>query len=79
MAAIEFWTNGAGMPSAFAQRARRAEANGWDGITIVDSQNLSGDCYVGLAVTAAWRVKGLVTPVPSRMRVVSPAATARPT
>ena len=31
------------------------------------------------AVTAAWRVKGLVTPVPSRMRVVSPAATARPT
>ena len=52
MAAIEFWTNGAGMPSAFAQRARRAEANGWDGITIVDSQNLSGDCYVGLAVAA---------------------------
>ena len=52
MAAIELWTNGAGMPSAFAQRARRAEANGWDGITIVDSQNLSGDCYVGLAVAA---------------------------
>ena len=52
MAAIELWTNGAGMPSAFADRARRAEANGWDGITIVDSQNLSGDCYVGLAVAA---------------------------
>ena len=52
MAAIELWTNGAGMPSAFAQRARSAEADGWDGITIVDSQNLSGDCYVGLAVAA---------------------------
>jgi 5,10-methylenetetrahydromethanopterin reductase len=52
MSAIELWTNGAGMPSAFAQRARRAEADGWDGITIVDSQNLSGDCYVGLAVAA---------------------------
>jgi hypothetical protein len=35
MAAIELWTSGAGMPSAFAQRARRAEADGWDGITIV--------------------------------------------
>lgn len=52
MAAIELWTNGAGMPTAFAHRAQRAEANGWDGITIVDSQNLSGDCYVGLAVAA---------------------------
>lgn len=49
---LELWTNGAGMPSAFARRARRAEADGWDGITIVDSQNLSGDCYVGLAIAA---------------------------
>ncbi len=50
---IEFWTNGAGMPSAFARRAQRAETSGYDGITIVDSQNLSGDCYVGLAAAAA--------------------------
>lgn len=49
---LELWTNGAGMPGAFARRAQRAEANGWDGITIVDSQNLSGDCYVGLAIAA---------------------------
>jgi 5,10-methylenetetrahydromethanopterin reductase len=41
------------MPSAFARRAKRAEASGYDGITIVDSQNLSGDCYVGLAAAAA--------------------------
>ena len=50
---LEFWTNGAGMPPAFVQRAQRAEAAGFDGITIVDSQNLSGDCYIALAVAAA--------------------------
>ena len=35
------------------RRARWAEAAGFDGITIVDSQNLSGDCYVALAMAAA--------------------------
>ncbi len=49
---IEFWTSGAGMPDAFARRARRAEDAGFDGVTIVDSQNLSGDCYIGLAIAA---------------------------
>ncbi|HXD97785.1 MAG TPA: LLM class flavin-dependent oxidoreductase [Candidatus Acidoferrum sp.] len=49
----EFWTNGAGLPQAFVRRARRAEAAGFDGITIVDSQNLSGDCYIALAMAAA--------------------------
>ena len=50
---LEVWTNGAGMPAAFVRRAQRAEAAGFDGITIVDSQNLSGDCYVALAMAAA--------------------------
>jgi hypothetical protein len=49
----EVWTNGAGMPSAFVRRAQWAEAAGFDGITIVDSQNLSGDCYIALAMAAA--------------------------
>jgi 5,10-methylenetetrahydromethanopterin reductase len=49
----EFWTNGAGMPKAFVRRAQRAEAAGFDGITVVDSQNLSGDCYIALAMAAA--------------------------
>jgi 5,10-methylenetetrahydromethanopterin reductase len=49
---LEFWTNGAGMPPAFVQRAQRAEAAGFDGITVVDSQNLSGDCYIALAMAA---------------------------
>ena len=49
---VEIWTNSAGLPSAVARRAERAEASGYDGLTTVDSQNLSGDCYVGLALAA---------------------------
>ena len=30
--------------------ARRAEAAGWDGVAVTDSQNLTGDAFVGLAV-----------------------------
>ena len=52
MSAVEVWTNGAGMPKAFVNRAQQAEHAGFDGITIVDSQNLSGDCYVALALAA---------------------------
>jgi 5,10-methylenetetrahydromethanopterin reductase len=49
---VEVWTNSAGLPSAVARRAERAEASGYDGVTTVDSQNLSGDCYIALAMAA---------------------------
>ncbi|MEO8541443.1 MAG: LLM class flavin-dependent oxidoreductase [bacterium] len=49
---LEVWTNSAGLPSAVARRAESAEAAGYDGVTTVDSQNLSGDCYIGLALAA---------------------------
>jgi 5,10-methylenetetrahydromethanopterin reductase len=52
MSKLEVWTNGAGMPKAFVHRAQQAEHAGFDGVTIVDSQNLSGDCYVALALAA---------------------------
>ncbi len=48
----EIWTNSAGLPSAVARRAERAEADGYDGMTTVDSQNLSGDCYIALAMAS---------------------------
>ncbi len=56
---LEIWTNSAGLPSAVARRAERAEASGYDGMTTVDSQNLSGDCYIGLAMasTGTERIK----------------------
>src|SRR5262245_34459361 len=59
IAMAEFWTSGAGLPQAFMRRARRAEALGFDGVTVVDSQNLSGDCYIalGLAATETTRIK----------------------
>jgi 5,10-methylenetetrahydromethanopterin reductase len=49
---VEIWTNTAGMPRAVAEHARQAEAAGFDGITVVDSQNLSGDTYVNLTAMA---------------------------
>ncbi|MBN9493998.1 LLM class flavin-dependent oxidoreductase [bacterium] len=50
--AVEFWTTGVGIPHASARRAQRAEADRYDGMTVVDSQNLSGDPYVALALAA---------------------------
>lgn len=50
--AVEIWTSGAGMPRAFIQQAQSAEEAGFDGITIVDSQNLSGDCYIAMGMAA---------------------------
>lgn len=49
---VEIWTNGTGIPGAAARRAVAAEAAGFDGMTVVDSQNLSGDCYIALALAA---------------------------
>ena len=48
----ELWTMGAGVPRYSAAIAERAEARGWDGMLMVDSQNLVGDCFVGLALAA---------------------------
>jgi len=52
MAAVEMWTMGFAAPRRAGAQGERAEAEGWDGILVVDSQNLSGDPYVALAATA---------------------------
>jgi len=47
-----------------ARTAREIEAAGWDGMLVVDSQNLSGDPYVALALAATTTTKlGLGTGV----------------
>lgn len=51
-----------------ADQARRAEERGWDGLSFVDSQNLSGDVYVAMttAATATERLivsTGVTNPV----------------
>lgn len=40
------------MPRSTVKQAKRAEDEGWDGIGLVDSQNLAGDPYIELALAA---------------------------
>jgi 5,10-methylenetetrahydromethanopterin reductase len=49
---VEFWTTGIAHAQVAARAAERAEAAGFDGMVVVDSQNLSGDPYVALALAA---------------------------
>lgn len=50
---MEFWTAGVGMPKTVVKQAQRAESEGWDGLGLVDSQNLAGDPFIGLALAAS--------------------------
>ncbi|MFN0095664.1 MAG: LLM class flavin-dependent oxidoreductase [Dehalococcoidia bacterium] len=52
MAKLEFWTSGVGIPRVNVRQAQQAEEMGFDGIVYVDSQNLSGDCYIAMALAA---------------------------
>jgi 5,10-methylenetetrahydromethanopterin reductase len=49
---MELWTTAVASPRASVRAAREAEEAGWDGFLVVDSQNLSGDPYVALAMAA---------------------------
>ncbi len=49
---MEFWTSTTAAPRRAGDFAKQAQECGWDGIGIVDSQNLSGDPYVCLAQAA---------------------------
>jgi 5,10-methylenetetrahydromethanopterin reductase len=49
---LEVWATGAGIPGLAARHAAAVERAGYDGLALVDSQNLAGDCYVGLALAA---------------------------
>jgi 5,10-methylenetetrahydromethanopterin reductase len=51
--ALEFWTHARTLPRLVAPAARRAEAEGWTGVTLGDSQNMSGDPYVAFGTVAA--------------------------
>src|SRR5204863_9719097 len=48
----EIWTTGIAHVQVAPRAAARAEAAGFDGMVVVDSQNLSGDPYVALALAA---------------------------
>ncbi len=61
---MQFWTLTVSSPQGSAAFAKRAENDGWHGMLVVDSQNLSGDSYVALAAAATGSSKlGLATGV----------------
>ena len=49
---MELWTHAYSAPRGIMRTAKIAEDGGWDGISVVDSQNLSGDSFVALAMAA---------------------------
>jgi 5,10-methylenetetrahydromethanopterin reductase len=49
---MELWTTGVASPRGSARTAKQLEDAGWAGFQVVDSQNLSGDPYVALALAA---------------------------
>jgi len=49
----EFFTSTFPQPGKSAEAGRRAEGDGWTGLTFTDSQCLSGDPYVAMTVAAA--------------------------
>jgi 5,10-methylenetetrahydromethanopterin reductase len=73
---IEMWTIGVAAPQVAARTAARAEAAGWDGMLVVDSQNLAGDPYVGLTLAAAATERLRLGPGVTNPATRHPAATA---
>ena len=53
MSGIELWTLAVSSPTIAVRQAERAEAAGWHGIGVTDSQNLAGDPWVALTAMAA--------------------------
>jgi len=49
---VEIWASGVSAPRGIVRVARELEQAGWDGLSVVDSQNLSGDPFVALAMAA---------------------------
>lgn len=49
---MEIWASGVSAPRGIMRVAEACEAGGWDGLGVVDSQNLSGDAFVALAMAA---------------------------
>jgi len=61
---LDLYTLTIAAPRRAGDFAARAEEAGWDGMAVVDSQNLSGDVYVALAIAASRTERlGLATAV----------------
>lgn len=77
---LEIWTAGAATPNRVGEMARRVEDEGWDGLALVDSQNLAPDPYVllGLAAASTSRLRlatGVTNPLTRHPAAAATAAT----
>ncbi len=85
---MQLWMTTVAAARGAARTAAEIEAAGWDGMLVVDSQNLSGDPYVALALAATATTRlGLGTGVTNsvtrtcttpRRRAASPGSRAAP-
>lgn len=50
---MKLWTIQTSSPRSAARRAEKAQADGWAGVGVTDSQNLAGDAWVALTAMAA--------------------------
>lgn len=73
---MQLWTLGISHPAVAARQAVQAEEAGFDGWACVDSQNLAGDTYVGLALAAAATERVLLGPAVTNPVTRHPAVTA---
>jgi 5,10-methylenetetrahydromethanopterin reductase len=61
---MDMWLQTVASPRRSARAAAEVEAAGWDGFSVVDSQNVSGDAFVALAMAATTTERiGLATAV----------------
>ena len=61
---MKLWTTGVASPRSSARVAKQLEEAGWAGFQVVDSQSLSGDPYIALAMAATTTTRlGLATGV----------------
>lgn len=59
---IDIWTLLPSVPKATARAAQAAEAEGWDGVLLPDSQNLGAELVVEMAMCAARTERVLIAP-----------------
>ncbi len=76
---MEFWLHGFAVPGRVAQTARRAEAWGFTGLLLADSQNLTADIWVELCLAAAATSRlrigpGVTNPMTRHIAVTASAA-----
>ena len=79
VSALQLFTLGVSSARGIAKSAERAEAAGWYGLSVVDSQNLAGDAWVALSIAASHTSRlqlatGVTNPVTRHPAVAAAAA-----